>query len=487
MNPYEDRDRPESGEPAGEHDPVAGFFAEARAQVRDEPATDLEWHRIVQESRRTARRRSRTAWLSSAAVAVIAVVAVLAWQQQGVIGGVQRGQAINASQPVVRTGAPTALRTSVSAAQNPTAVPKSFRTWSLSNAGQGTLYALGSQACGADVCPVLLKSGTNGSTWAAVHTFTGTDVSAATGTNDVPHIQPERAITQTRFATPQVGFVFGGDLWATTDSGSTFSKLSHPGATVLDVEISNEQAVLLSADNCAQGECNGPIHVTRFKATGGAVDGVGAQTTPSTAISGGRLVVQNGQVIVQLTSATSDGPLPPMRLDGSSLRTLNAPAVCNGTQLESIAAATITKNPLLYAVCDPKSLSGNRIQYTLVRSDNAGNSWRSVSIGALILPRLGDVWLAVADADHIAASAGGPRDTSGVPASSGAGSLVVSTNGGQGFGPAHAPKGTAFPRTGFDWLASPGARYLYAIPRTTPGFWMTSDFGGNWTVVDPRH
>lgn len=485
--PEEMNERPRDahrGEPAAEHDAVADFFAHARAHIRDERATDLDWQRIVDGARRTGRRRNRLALLSSAAVAIIALFAVFLWQQDGIGGGVQRGEAIvGATNPAV-TGMPTVSPTSVSPQQQPTKVPDSFRTWSVSNAGSSTLYALGSQQCGGDTCPVLLRSGTNGGSWTAVHEFTGTDVSAATD-SDVPQIQPQRALSETRFATPSTGYVFGGDLWVTHDSGASFSKVSHPGTIVLDVEISQGAAVLLSADNCGQGVCNGPIHVSRFDPTKGKIDGSGAEVTPSSPIRAGHLAVRNGQVFVQLTGADGAKPVAPMRLDGSKLTTLTSPNACGGTVLQSITPTT-SGDVKLFALCNPLKSGASDTSYTIVRSIDAGKSWQSVTVNALTLPRLGQVWLAAADSKHLVASAGGPRETSGVPAPNGDGSLMVSTNG-QGFGPAATPKGTQLPRTGFDWAASAGGEIFYAVPRTTPGFWMTDKFGGPWTLVDPRH
>ncbi|HWC20780.1 MAG TPA: hypothetical protein VG502_00645 [Flexivirga sp.] len=473
-------------EPAGEHDSVADFFASARAQVRDERSTDLDWQRIVSGARRTNRRRNRVALLSSAAVAIIALFAVFLWQQDGIGGGVQRGEAIVGATGRAQTGVPTSSPSSVSPQQQPTKVPDSFRTWSVSNAGQSTLYAFGSQTCGGDTCPVLLKSGTNGATWAAVHTFTGTDVSAATG-NAVPQIQPERALSQARFATPNTGYVFGGDLWVTHDSGASFTKMSHPGTTVLDVEINQGQAVLLSADNCGLGVCNGPIHVSRFDPAKSSISGTGVEVTPSSPVRAGNVAVQNGQVFVQLTAADGSKPVAPMRLDGSKLTSLGSPNACGGTTLQTVTPVTNGKQLKLFALCKPLESGASHTSYTIVSSDDAGKSWQSVSAGALTLPRLGQVWLAAADAKHLVASAGGPREMSGVPAPNGDGSLVRSTNGGQGFGPVPAPKGTTVPRSGFDWTASAGGPIFYAVPRTTHGFWVTSKFGGPWTLVDPRH
>ncbi|MFC6706432.1 WD40/YVTN/BNR-like repeat-containing protein [Flexivirga alba] len=475
-------------ETGAEHDAVAEFFAAARGQVRDERATDLDWQRILSGSRRSSRRRNRLAMLSSAAVAIIAIFAVFLWQQNGIGGGVQRGEAIVGATDKAQSGEPTSSPSSVSPQQQPTSVPDSFRTWSVSYAGQSVLYALGSQACGGDTCPVLLKSGTNGRSWAAVHKFTGTDVSAATG-NAVPQIQPQRALSQTRFATPSTGYVFGGDLWVTRDSGASFTKMSHPGTTVLDVEINQGQAVLLSADNCGQGECNGPIHVTRFDPAKGSISDSGVEMTPSSPIRAGNVVVQNGQAFVQLTAVDGAKPVAPLRLDGSKLTAMSGPSDCGGTALQSVTPATNNSTQVqLFALCKPTNSGTSHTSYTIVSSDDAGKSWKSVSSGALTLPRLGQVWLAAADAKHLVASAGGPREIAGVPAPNGDGSLMFSTNG-QGFGPATTPKGAKVPATGFDWTASAGGGIFYAVPRATatPGFWTTTDYGKTWTLVDPRH
>ncbi|WP_446663909.1 hypothetical protein [Flexivirga sp. B27] len=474
--------------PEGEHDPVAAFFDDARAQVREEPASDLDWQRIVDASRRTSHRRNRLAMLSSAAVAVIAVFAVFLWQQNGIDNGVQRGEVIAGATDEARTGGPTASPSSVSPQQQPTKVPDSFRTWSVSYAGQSTIYALGQQDCGGDKCPVLLRSNTNGKSWNAVHKFTGTDVSAATGTTDVANIQPQRAVTQVRFATPSVGYVFGGDLWITRDSGGTFTKMSHPGDTVLDVEINQKQAVLLSANNCAQGICNGPVYVSRFDVSASGVSGTTAQVTPSSSIRTGNISVQSGNVIVQLTASDSDKSIAPMRLDDDKLTSLKAPSVCAGSNLQAVTPVTNVSTELdLFGLCDPQRSGADHTAYTIVRSSDAGRSWQKVARGTLILPRLGQVWLAAADSNHLVASAGGPRETGGVPAPNGDDSLMVSDNGGQGFAAVKAPKGSELPATGFDWVASAGGPYFFAVPRTTHGFWMTTSFDGPWTVVDPRH
>ncbi|WP_265444019.1 WD40/YVTN/BNR-like repeat-containing protein [Flexivirga meconopsidis] len=475
----------EEPEPSAHGDSVAEFFAEQRRQVPAEPGNELDWQRIVRASRRTARRRNRVLALTGAAVVVLALFAIWSWQREPLGGSdVRQGQAIAGNTDTMPTGRSSGEGQTVSPAQKPFKVPETFTTWSVSNAGQGTLYALGSQGCQGSVCPVLLRSGTDGTSWTAVHNFDSTDMSGATGT-DVQQIQPERAITQTRFATPTTGYVFGGDLWVTRDGGASFTKMSHPGGTVLDVEIFNQQVVALTSDNCAQGVCNGPIYVSTFAPSATTIAGADATFTPSTPVRAGDVTVQNGQVVLQLTTGEGRSPLPPMRLDGDRLTALTAPPACGRSQLQAVTPATnVSDSLLLFALCDPQQ-AGSSTSYTVVRSRDGGRSWASVSTGSLTLPRLGQVWLAAADDKHLVASSGGPRDTSGVPAGSGAGSLVVSDDGGEGWAPARGGSNQPVPSTGFDWTASAGAGYFYAVPRTTSAFWMTSDYGARWRLVNP--
>lgn len=471
-------------EPNAQEDPVARFFAAGRSAVRDAGSSQLGWQRIVRESRRNLRRRNRMVILSAAAVAVLAIFASWTWLQQPLRdSGPQQGQAITGDRGAVRND-PSAAAQAVSGRQQPFGVPESFTTWSVSNAGHGTLYALGSRSCSGGVCPVLLRSGTNGTSWTGVHTFSGTDVSSATGT-DVAQIQPDRAITQTRFATATTGYVFGSDLWITRDSGASFVKLAHPGTTVLDVEIYNGQVITLTADDCAQGVCKGSLYLSRDEAGASSVADPVASMSLTTPISSGDVVVQDGQVFLQTASASSGQPLAPKRLSGSKLVTLAAPTVCGDTPLQALTPATNSTSKLqLYALCAPRD-RGSATSYAVVRSDDAGAHWSSVSVGSLTLPRLGQVWLAVADDQHLVASAGGPRDTDGVPASSGKGSLMVSTNGGLGWAAARTPSNDTVPTTGFDWTASAGAGYFYAVPRTTGSFWATSDYGLTWRKLNP--
>ncbi|TWP36947.1 hypothetical protein [Leekyejoonella antrihumi] len=467
-------------EPAHENDPVARFFAQAREQVEPAATSDLGWQEVLR-GKRTARRP--TSWytaVATAAAAVVALFAVWTWQQPMQQHGVTTGS-------VVTTGAANGLRTAqvktppqVSGAQQPSAVPRSFETWSLTNAGSGTLYDFGSSNCEQAVCVTLLRSSDNGNSWTAVHQFSNTDTSSATG-SDIPQIQPSRALTQARFASPQAGYVFGGDLWVTHDRGASFTQMTHPGQSVLDVEIWQGDVVVVSADQCAQGTCAGPLYVSRIKASATTIVRPTATMTLPSPISAASAIVHGGTVNVQLTPTKSGVKAQALRLHGSSLVPLKPPAACNGTTLQALTVAARANN-LLYAVCNAKQQQQN-ISYTVVRSTDSGSHWSVRSIGSLVVPRLGQLTLAAGDKSHLVVSMGGPRDPGGPTAATSVGSLQTSSNAGQTF--SHVQSSPHLPAGGFDWVASPGGEEFYALSHQDPTYWSTDDNGVRWKAVDP--
>ncbi|TWE12978.1 sialidase family protein [Rudaeicoccus suwonensis] len=466
-----------ASEPVNDDDPVARFFAQQRDSVESQPATDLDWQRILRSARTTTRRRSHVTIIASAAVAIVALFAIWSWQQPTKQTGVDTTVPAATGQPRLGSGPATAPNST--ATQQPFAVPKSFTTWSVSYAAQNTLYALGAQTCSSDgTCPVLLRSGTDGQTWSAVHTFEGTDVSSATG-QTVPSIQPSGAATQVRFATATTGYVFGGGLWVTHDGGASFTQMQHPGDIVLDVEIWQGQIMVLSASGCTQGVCSGPVYVSKISAQSNNDTDMVATTSPSSAISAGRIVVQNNQTYVELTSSGSAASPSAMRLVGGNLVPLTGPSSCASTPIQALTPATNISALVLYGLCDER-VSGADATYTVVRSTDDGQTWTTVSTSALTLPNLGQVWLAAADEKHVVAATGG-QPAGSASTATGSGNVLVSGDGGGSF----APAAVATPATGVNWLASPGSRIFYAFTRTNSQILVSDDYGQTWGVIDP--
>lgn len=418
------------------------------------------------------------AWVGLALVcvaALLATVGVWTWRQEPFgTDSIRAGRSVGQS-PSGTRASPQA-GTAVGAAQLPQGVPATFRTWSVSNAGSGTVYNLGSTECGSDICPTLLRSGADGASWQAVHTFSGTDTSSATGA-DIPTVQPDGALSQVRFADSQVGYVYGGDLWLTTDRGASFVQVNHPGQTVLDLEIWAGQIYLLTADGCVQGSCSGPLYVSFTNRANPSAFTTIDSTPVGRSIDDASLVVKDALVVVQ-TGRSGRPAGQPWTLVGDSLKQMSGPIACGGNPLEAVTITADTNSDLI-ALCrtgeDPNAFR------VLFRS-KAGADWVERSAGTLHLPDLGQVSLAAADPDHLVVSVGGPRGG----ASSGTDtrqSLQVSADGGQTWS---VPKGPDSPPVnGFDWSGSPGGAEFYAVPRTTPGFWASVDYGKTWKVVLP--
>lgn len=472
-DPFDDIDNPESG------DIVDDFFARQRELIEPSSGSDLHWQSIVRQARvDTPRRRASRAFLGTIAAGVAAVLAIFAvwtWQRQPLSApNLRAGQSV--SQATDGSVGNPSQTEDPGQPQLPQSVPAGFRTWSVSNAGGGTVYNLGSTECGSDICPTLLRSTPDGGSWSAVHIFSGTDTSSATG-GDVPMIQPDRAISQVRMVDAQVGYVFGGDLWVTTDRGASFTRVNHPGQTVLDLEIWEGEILLLSADGCVQGTCVGPMYLsTTDRSNANSFTAIDSATIPS--IDDASLVVKGALVMVQ-TMRNNRATQQPWILDGTDLKAITGPAACGRHPLEAVTVTADTASTLM-ALCRVDSASSS---FRVLTSTNNGTSWTVVSTGALQLPAIGQLSLAAADARHLVAAAGGPRGGSSATGADAGRSLQVSSDGGVTWHPAKQPEPA--PVNGFDWAASPGGAEFYAVPRTTPGFWASKDFGATWTVVLP--
>lgn len=456
---------------------ISAFFDEQLRSVQTQSAGDDRWEQIVHEA---GRPRRRPWWGLAAGTAAALAIGTAAWSiQQSPFGDeeVTKGDTVQATQSAFRP--PQGVQPRVSERQPARGVDPSFITWSLSNAGSGTLYALGGSECDPASCPTLLRSTDNGTSWQTVHAFDRTDTSGVIG-NQLPRIQPDRAITEVRFANPRVGYVFAGDLWVTQDRGQKFTQYAHPGRTVLDVEIHQDAIIVLTSDSCSDGQCDGSLTVSRLKP---AAPGAAAEVLASRPFSGrledAQLVVRGADILVQPMRADGS-PIAPWRLDGTDLVDVLAPTCTKGA-LQSLTA-TANGGTTLFAACGGEA-EGDNARYSLQRSADQGRTWQAAP-ASLLLPRTGRLNLAAVDDQHIVAAVGGPRATrGGASVSDPSQTLQVTADGGKTWrAVTSATKASA---SGFDWAASPGGSEVYAIPRTTTGYWRSVDQGRTWSVVNP--
>ena len=263
MNP--DRTHPPGD--GDQRDPVADFFAGERAEVRDLPADRGHWDALVREAERRPARRS---WLPYAGVAAAAaMVAAIAWT------GVQRGAheadpAVASSRPAPATATVTSTVTvtatstpppassspgaaTSSAPPRPLTVPDTFSLVSMTNAGGKHLFALGSARCGGKDCVQVVASEDDGRSWERRSAFTDLTTPGAGSTPDGAH-----EVVGIRFATPQVGYLYGSTTKRTTDGGRTWRDVDLGSRTVLSLEAARDRVWMATAATCQGGDTKTP-------------------------------------------------------------------------------------------------------------------------------------------------------------------------------------------------------------------------------------
>ena len=249
----------------GGFDPVEDFFAREREAVVPTEGDDRHWQGIVRDARSRGSARTR-GYLTGAAAAAVVVAAVAWGATTGGPGGRSGRPPLpsHAPPPAAPPDARPRSRPPVPSAAPPAVtrgVPASFRARSLTNVGGGHLYALGNAGCGKRTCPTLVGSRDGGASWTLVSTFP--DATPAREDDPTGVVQARTALGEVRFATPQVGWVYGGGLKVTRDGGQTWRDVPHEGATTLDLETDGTSLVVTSANGCDAQSCSGPLIVSR--------------------------------------------------------------------------------------------------------------------------------------------------------------------------------------------------------------------------------
>jgi hypothetical protein len=464
--------------PGPDFDPVDAFFTRERRSTPALEAGDAQWDGILVRARgeRIRRLRSSAAWAAAAAVLVAAGV----WGLSGRLGPVTPAAttppATSPSSPSPTSAPSTTSRPtpSTSAGSLGAPVPSSFRVRSLSTGDAHHLYAFGTAGCtGGAACPTLAASADNGTSWHLVHTFPSTaTASAPTGTQAGTPLPGSAALSQVRFASASVGWVFGGGAMRTSDGGTTWQPYPHGSGTVLDLETDGKDVVLTTADGCSQGTCTGPIRVLRAPVTASAATDVAGAITGGTVL-GAPISWHGGHAYISpmtASGATGTGlQVMVLRADGLHVA---GPARCgsDSSAPEVVAPAAGTT---LFAVCVTSGAAGH-LGYEVQASSDAAAAWHVVSADALVLVHAGTTSFAAADASALLAVSGGTPDLHG--------SMAVSGDGGATW---HTPRpAPPTPDHGWAWVGAPGGPTFYAVSADpSPTFWKSTDRGETWAQV----
>jgi photosystem II stability/assembly factor-like uncharacterized protein len=103
----------------------------------------------------------------------------------------------------------------------PDAIPPDFQPLSVTFVSADMGWALGSAGCGANTCPVIVRTLDGGRTWSRI-------AAPPTPVDYAGDYQAGSGVSGLRFADPLDGWAFGPGLWATHDGGKTWKQISIP-------------------------------------------------------------------------------------------------------------------------------------------------------------------------------------------------------------------------------------------------------------------
>jgi hypothetical protein len=209
-----------------------------RARSRSATAPDTGVGVAVQRRARRVRTQRMVSAVLAAAVVVIGFGAIVRSRHD-------TGHIRVATSPASTTTGPFSLIPLTSGVQD----------WTWVNDNHG--WALVRRPCGHTVCVALRETTDGGRTWKSLPVPDALDAElyADAKFGPVAACEQKPCVANVRFATPEVGWIYGPALFQTLDGGQTWTRL--PAARVSDVEAAHGIAmrVTSNASGCAAG-CN---------------------------------------------------------------------------------------------------------------------------------------------------------------------------------------------------------------------------------------
>jgi hypothetical protein len=462
------------------HDPVEAFFARERREVRDLPSGPDHWEGILSESRRPARR----GWLPylGAAAAAAVVVGAIAYGTTGdrthetPPASASRLATATVTQTVTApvTGsspAPTPSSGSSSTTPpGPLPAPVSFEAVSMSYAGDGHVYAMGSARCGdtAPHCVAVVGSDDDGATWTTRASFPKSVTSGAR--------TPDQAnqLTGIRFARPQVGYLYGGVVLRTTDGGGHWASFDIGGQRVLSLESDGNTVWFVTAGRCRHGAQPDQRGCSDIAVWSASVDSTRATKVRDLGLShdadSAWLSMDGSDAYVSVSYADQSLQTLPQRVSGTPT-TMPRPKGCastGGVWLWGTAKA----DGHLVAAC--ASASAPAKTYAISSSGDRGKSWSPAAEAPdLGTPGPAGAWLTAVDARHLVAVQQGLPTSSSVAEPT---TLISSADGGRTW---TSPQG-AGSSDSWSWAGAAGGGLVYAVGGGPGSFEVSTDSGATF-------
>jgi hypothetical protein len=461
-------------------DPLEEFFARERAEVRELPGGPDHWQEIVRRARRPAR-RAWPAYLglaaAAAAVLVVGYTALGPGRQQGDLAASTTSRSVTATVTQTVTAAPTESGGSsgksspaTGATTQPTVlpVPVTFGALSLSNAGGGNLYSLGSARCASGPCVAVVASADDGRTWTTRSSFP--DLTAPDGRRT-----PESGnqLLGVRFADPMVGYAYGSKAFRTTDGGRSWRPFDVGGQRVLSLETDGEHVWLVTAAQCRHGatlETRGctDLQVWSAPTTAQAAALVRPLLLPRAAEAA--WLAMDGPDAYVSVSFPDDTQALPQRVSGSA-QALARPQGC-ATSGGVWVWGTANSRGALVAVC--RAAAANAA-YGIASSNDRGATWSpAFAAPALGRPGPAGVWLTAVDSSHLVAVTQA-LPTSGSSADP-ATAAWASADGGRHW---VAPRLAQASDT-WSWAGAAGGRLVYLLGGSPGSYAVSTDSGATF-------
>lgn len=416
----------------------------------------------------TPSRASRAALASGAVLAAVALSACGTASSASSGGGAASSPSTSASAGRTGTAAPSASAASgaatgasasatASAGGRPTGgpVPSGFAATSVTFVSTQEAFVLGTAPCAKAPCTSILRTLDRGVSWNGLPAPVVPLGDAQAGT-DSP------AVWGIRFASPEVGFVFGNGLWETTDGGEQWAAAASPAGSIKSLEVIDGQVLALTDVCTGNGGCALSGNLVRRPLSGGSWQQVASVSEPGSIATQARVaaVLDGGSVIV-----TANG--------GLSTATRATP--CTGGELSAAAAVTVTGGNGLALECAGDAAAGS-VDKTVYVSDDLGASWQKAGS-----PSRGG--------DPESLSAGSPAQLVAA-AASGASMLYYSGDGGAQWSTAYyaGDGGLGFNDLGFTTATDGVVVYAPVLSDSNeegrPGkLLLTSNGGASWQAV----
>ncbi|HKN50575.1 MAG TPA: hypothetical protein VJ010_10155 [Actinomycetota bacterium] len=311
-------------------------------------------------------------------------------------------------------------------------LPAGFSPVSITRTSLRVGWALGTSVCGTEVCTALARTRDGGATWHSVPVPADVETPSPNG------------ISRVRFANASDGWLFGPQVWATHDGGTSWRPVAPLGGPVISLEAADGRAwgLVESAEGVSATVEAAPVDTDDWKPVGRAAAAIG--------------ITLHGKVGY---AVAPDGALVALEPEPAGIEERGVP--CPAATVAAIAAPSDTEVAVVCAA-DPGAGSSTK---TLLLSHDGGRTWSTAGVA----PRGGQTSGLAAASTH----------TFVVAAASAASYLYRTTDAGKTWKTVFTDTGGGSPLKDLGFTDSThGVVVLGAFPDAK--LFVSSDAGGTW-------